>query len=82
VISVRRREPLLSPDLLGALHIRGDAQVDNRVLPHALRAALTNAGGVLREHCDVRSVVIQDGRAHGVVTGEGMIASDTGERSW
>lgn len=73
---LRRREPLLSPDLLGALHIKEDAQVDNRALSDALRTALTNAGAVLREHCDVRALAIEDGRALGVVTGEGMIASD------
>ena len=74
---LRRREPLLSPNLLGALHIMGDAQVDNRALSDALRAALMNAGGVLREHCEVRALAIQDGRALGVVTADGVIASDT-----
>jgi glycine oxidase len=73
---LRRREPLLSPDLLGALHIADDAQVDNRALSDALRIALTNAGGVLREHCDVRALAIQHGRALGVLTSEGVIASD------
>ena len=73
---LRRREPLLSPNLLGALHIRDDAQVDNRALSDALRAALANAGGVLRERCDVRALAIADGRALGVVTADGMLASD------
>ena len=45
-------------------------------LSDALRIALTNAGGVLREHCDVRALAIADGRALGVVTAHGMIASD------
>jgi glycine oxidase len=73
---LRRREPLLSPSLLGALHIRDDAQVDNRALPEALRAALANTGAVLREHCDVRALAIQDGHARGVVTADGVIAAD------
>ena len=70
---LRRREPLLSSGLFGALHIADDAQVDNRALSDALRLALTNAGGVLREHCDVRAVAIQDGRARGVVTAQGVM---------
>jgi glycine oxidase len=73
---LRRREPLLSPSLLGALHIRDDAQVDNRILPEALRIALAKAGAVLRERCDVSALAIQDGRVRGVVTVEGMIAAD------
>jgi glycine oxidase len=73
---LHRREPLLSPELLGALHIADDAQVDNRALTDALRIALTNAGAVLREHCAVRALAIQDGRALGAVTAQGMIASD------
>jgi glycine oxidase len=73
---LRRLEPLLSPALLGALHIRDDAQVDNRALPEALRVALANTGAVLREHCDVRALAIQDGRVRGVVTSDGMIAAD------
>jgi glycine oxidase len=73
---LRRREPLLSADLLGALHIEGDGQVDNRALSDALCAALTNSGGVLREHCAVRALAIQNGRAVGVVTADGVLASD------
>ena len=73
---LRRREPLLSSGLFGALHIPDDAQVDNRALSDALRIALANAGAVLREHCDVRALVIQDGRARGVVTAQGMMAAD------
>jgi glycine oxidase len=67
---------LLSPGLFGALHIADDAQVDNRALSDALRVALTNAGAVLREHCDVRALAIQDGRARGVVTAQGVMAAD------
>jgi len=73
---LRLREPLLSPGLLGALHIADDAQVDNRALPDALRIALMNAGGVLHEHSDVRALAIQDGRVRGAVTADGLIAAD------
>jgi glycine oxidase len=73
---LRRREPLLSTALHGALHEPDDAQVNNRALPEALRGAIINRQGVLRENCDVRSVIVQDGRAAGVLTSRGSIAAD------
>jgi glycine oxidase len=70
------REPLLSNDLLGALEIPTDAQVDNRALADALRVAGTRAGAKLRERCTVRTLVIADGRARGVTTEEGTREAD------
>jgi glycine oxidase len=69
--ALRAREPLLSPDLLGALHIGDDAQVDNRALGDALRIAAAKAGAVIRENCEVRSLVVHEGRALGVLTQDG-----------
>lgn len=73
---LREREPLLSHALLGGLYVPGDAQVDNRALTDALSVAVTRAGAKLREHCDVRSVLVQDGRARAVITAEGSFESD------
>jgi glycine oxidase len=69
-------EPLLSEDLLGGLYLKDDAQVDNRALAEALRAALTNAGGRLREHRDVRSLVVRDDRVRAVLTASGPLEGD------
>jgi glycine oxidase len=73
---VLRREPLLSPALLGALHVPGDAQVDNRALPEALRRALLTSKGRLRENCDIRSLIVEGGRVVGVMSSDAAIAAD------
>jgi len=73
---LREREPLLSRSLLGALYLGDDAQVDNRALSDALCIAVAKAGARLHERCDVRSVVIQEGRARGVITAEGAFEAD------
>ncbi len=70
------REPLLDASLLGALQIATDAQVDNRALAEALRAAAMKAGARLRERCSVRSVLIDKGRVSGVIADDGVIAGD------
>jgi glycine oxidase len=73
---MRACEPLLSSELKGALHIAGDAQVDNRVLGDALGAALAKHKTVLRENCDVRSLLIAGGAVREVITSQGNIAAD------
>lgn len=67
----RRREPYLAPGLVGALWSPEDHQVDNRQLAAALRIAVERAGATLREGHAVRRVVIEDGRARGVVLADG-----------
>jgi glycine/D-amino acid oxidase-like deaminating enzyme len=62
--------------LFGALQIATDAQVDNRALTDALCAAATRAGAKLRERCAVRSLIISDGRARGVITEQGQSQAD------
>jgi len=73
---LNQREPLLSPDLFGALEIPTDAQVDNRALVDALRIAAARAGARVHEHCNVRSLVIIEGRARGVITDDGTREAD------
>jgi glycine oxidase len=43
----RRKEPMLAPDIPGALWAPDDAQVDNRALGRALAVAFQRAGGIL-----------------------------------
>jgi glycine oxidase len=53
-----------------------DAQVDNRALTDALCTAIRKAGAHLHERCEVRSLVVQEGRARAVVTADGLLDAD------
>jgi glycine oxidase len=64
---LRRREPLLSFDICGALHIAGDAQVDTRRISHALRVALERRNVTIRENTQVRALHVEAGVVRGVV---------------
>jgi glycine oxidase len=61
----RRREPLLAPGLHAALWVRGDHQVDPRLLVQALRRACDLAG-VSQVAARVASLVTASGRVAGV----------------
>jgi len=61
----RSREPALARAVVGALFSAADHQVDNRRVASALRAAFLKAGGTLREHAAVESIVTAGGRATG-----------------
>jgi len=74
--AMRAREPLLAPGLFGALHVEGDAHVDNRALGEALPLALACSGARLREGCEVLSLIVERNRARAVVTNEGAIEGD------
>ena len=68
----RRREPSLSPRVRGAVHAEGDLSVEPRSLHAALLVACARAGVVLvRERCT--SLLVDDGRAVGVVTASGEV---------
>ncbi len=73
---VRRREPLLSPDLTGALYFADDAQVDNRAICDALYTALRHKGVIIHENCEVRSIQIADGEAKALLTERGAMDAD------
>jgi glycine oxidase len=59
-------EPYLNPRLPGALLVKGDHQVENRILVAALRSAFARAGGVLHEEMGAVAVRTARGRAVGV----------------
>ena len=61
-------EPLLAPDIAGALYDPGEAQVDNRALGAALTAAFLRAGGKLLAYETVYRVDVWENRVTGVVT--------------
>jgi glycine oxidase len=67
---------LLSPKCSGAIWIAEDAQVDNREMLKALRAAIINKGGKITEYAKVDSVIIEGEKVKGVITDKGKIECD------
>ena len=70
------REPLLSTKLAGALHFPHDAQVDNRAVCEALRAALLARNVNIHENCDAQSLVCSGGKVQGLITSRSAIEAD------
>jgi glycine oxidase len=66
-------EPLLSPKITAAIWLPDDTQINNLELLDALSIAFTRRGGVLKENTPVQSVVMNNVRAAGVMTGSGPI---------
>jgi glycine oxidase len=64
----RELEPLLAPDIAGALFDPTEAQVDNRALGAALAAAFVRAGGMLQSNETVVRLEVFGGRVIGAVT--------------
>jgi glycine oxidase len=73
--AARRREPHLSPRVVGALYSAQDHQVDNRRLVTALLSAVRAVGVDLHEHCEA-AIDMAGGRAIGVVADDRQIAAD------
>jgi glycine oxidase len=69
--ATRAREPHLAGKLAGALFSPEDHQVDNRKLAQALRVAAEAAGATLHEYRPVKEIVVQGGRARGVLLDDG-----------
>ncbi|HET6401789.1 MAG TPA: glycine oxidase ThiO [Candidatus Kapabacteria bacterium] len=74
---VREREPLLSTKVTRALWLEADAQINNRKLLLALKAAFLKRGGILREASRVSEIVIRDGRAVAVRFGDEEAAASS-----
>jgi glycine oxidase len=75
-VDARRLEPHLRPGLAAAVQSPNDHQVDSRRLVLALKRAFLAAGGVLREHTEVRALDVEGGRAGGVIVGDERCAAD------
>lgn len=73
---VRRREPHLAPNIVGAIWSPQDHQVDNRALVSALRVAAMKAGAVLREQAAVEQIATAGGRVTGIRVGGDVIPAD------
>jgi glycine oxidase len=64
---VRAREPALATHVRGAMFVGADHWVNNQRLVVAYAHAAIAAGVVLRSGTSVSRVIVEDGRAHGVV---------------
>lgn len=64
---VRAREPALAMRVRGAMFVGADHWVNNQRLVVAYAQAAVAAGVVLRSGVSVSRVIVEDGRAHGVV---------------
>jgi len=73
---VKKREPHLTPGLVGALFSPQDHQVDNRKVTAALRIAAERAGAVVREDAPVDRIAIEHGRAVGVMVADNLVRAD------
>jgi glycine oxidase len=71
----RAREPHLAGKIAGSLFSPQDHQVDNRKLTQALRIAAEAADVSIREQHPVKEIIVQGGRARGVVLDDGTIAA-------
>jgi glycine oxidase len=72
--ATRAREPRLAGKIAGALFSPEDHQVDNRKLVQALRIAAEGVGVNILEHRPVKEIVVQGGRAKGVLLEDGTTA--------
>jgi D-amino-acid dehydrogenase len=73
---LRELEPSLSRDIQWGLRIRDHWHVDSGELAVALGAHLRETGVQIHERVGVESVVIEHGRARGLVTSAGVVDSD------
>ena len=73
--ATRAREPHLAGKIAGALFSPEDHQVDNRKLAQALRIAAQASGATIHEYQPVREILVQSGRARGVVLEDGTSVS-------
>jgi glycine oxidase len=73
---VLKRESMLAANVMGALFVAGDAQVDNRALSEALRAVLARSNSSLHENCSVEALIVEHGRAKGIITTGGAVHAD------
>ena len=74
----RKMEPVVSPDVRGALYFPHDWQVENRKLLAALRRYAELAGIAIIENARVERLTVEDGKVVGAATNNGRInAGDT-----
>ncbi|MEW9502869.1 glycine oxidase ThiO [Jeotgalibacillus marinus] len=73
---VRRKEPVLSDAVTGAMHIEQDGQVEAPQLALGFLKSAAARGVVIKEFVEVHNIQISDGKVMGVVTNEGHFMSE------
>jgi len=74
---VRRKEPVLSDEILGAMFVPNDGQVSAPQLTKGYVKAAVALGTELKEYIDVQSFIVRNDKVAGVVTNEGEFYSDS-----
>jgi glycine oxidase len=74
--TARALEPALSPELLGALSLPDEAQIEPPRLLRALAIAAEQAGATFRTGATVRRVLVREGRVAGVELGGEILSSE------
>ncbi len=72
----RKMEPHISRNVVAAISSPLDHQVDNRKVVLAVREAFIRAGGVLREHTEVKAIEIADDRVRGVKINDNILEAE------
>lgn len=70
-VTIHQHQPGLSQEVIGGWWYPNDAQVDNRLLTKALRAAVCDAGVAWRESTTVQKILQRGDRVLGVQTADG-----------
>ncbi|MBD2076540.1 glycine oxidase ThiO [Phormidium sp. FACHB-592] len=70
-VTIHQHQPGLSQEVIGGWWYPDDAQVDNRLLTKALRAAVCDAGVAWRESTTVQKILQRGDRVLGVQTANG-----------
>ncbi len=71
----REVEPFLSPNVIAAISIPGDHQVNNRELIEALKIAFQKRGGILHEGVQVRGIQIENSCVKAIQTTHGELVA-------
>lgn len=74
---VRRREPLLTDEIRGALFLGDEARVDNRLLGTAIAEAARRGGAGFRTGATARRILLRGGRVRGVRLADGATLEAT-----
>ena len=67
-IETHKLEPFVSPDVLGSLYFPNDWQVENRKLLHALEKYAELNKIEIRENCEIKNLLIENGKVSGAET--------------
>lgn len=77
-IETHKLEPFVSPEILGSLFFPNDWQVENRKLIHALEKFAEFSGIEIRENCEVKNLLIENGKIVGAeISDEKFFAEKT-----